>query len=139
MTTKSISEVLKEASSHRKITERVQTLLDNNSDVLQGVLKVAFDTRIEFDLPEGAPPFKPSEALDNHSVFQREWAKLYMFLKNGYPGLNQVKREQLFIQLLEACTPDDANLMVAIKDHKMPYEGITEKVVELAYPGLLNG
>ena len=53
------------------------------------------------------------------------------------PIFKQVKREQLFIELLENVTPADAKLLCAIKDKKLPWKGIDESMVREAFPGLL--
>jgi hypothetical protein len=39
--------------------------------------------------------------------------------------------------LLEALDPDDAELLLSIKDKKMPYKGITYDLVASTFPGLL--
>ena len=64
--------------------------------------------------------------------------KLYLFIEGGNPNLTKMKREQLFINLLESIDKDDAELLVSIKDKKMPYKLITRKFVEKVYPGLIN-
>jgi hypothetical protein len=139
---KSISEILKEVSDRRKTVDRVEILQKNDSDVLRGVLFMAFNpaARTWWALPEGAPPYKPSILLDNHAALLVEWRKLGYFLKpecGGAAGLTKVKRETLFAQMLETIHADDALLMVNIKDGIMPYPGVTEKIVKMAFPGLL--
>ena len=42
----------------------------------------------------------------------------------------------MFIQTLESIDPEDAELLCSIKDKKIPYKGITSKLVTEAYPGL---
>jgi len=41
--------------------------------------------------------------------------------------------------LLETIDKEDAKLLIAVKDKKIPYKGITKKFVEEMYPGLLEG
>ena len=48
---KSISEILAEASEKATIEERVDVLHKHNSEVLQGVLKIAHTPGIKFKLP----------------------------------------------------------------------------------------
>lgn len=135
---KSISEILKEVNARRKVTERAASLKLYDSEVLRGVLFVAFTPQVQFALPEGAPPFKPSEFEDKKAFFT-EWRNLGMFLKNG-PPMSQLKREVEFQRMLEKLTAEDARLMLSIKDHKFPYPRINPEIVNLAFPGLLaNG
>lgn len=143
---KSMSEVLKEVSERRKIADRVQLLQQNDSDVLRGVLFVAFAKEAIgetlFDLPEGAPAYNESQLVDNQAKLIQEWSKMNQFLKPkfGGVGLPVLRRETLFLQLLEALTPDDARLLLSIKDGVMPYTGVSRKVVDTAFPGLIpNG
>jgi hypothetical protein len=43
----------------------------------------------------------------------------------------------MFIEFLEALAPADAELIVSIKEKKLPYKGLTEDIVRAAFPGLL--
>ena len=47
-----------------------------------------------------------------------------------------MKRETMFVQLLENCAPKDAELLCLIKDKK-PIKGITIQHVTEALPGLI--
>ena len=67
----------------------------------------------------------------------REAEKLRYFVEGFYPDLNQNKREMMFIEMLERVDPLDAKLLVAIKDKKMPFPGITIQHVKEALPGLI--
>ena len=60
-----------------------------------------------------------------------------MYLKGNQPDLTQLKREMLFIGLLESIDKRDAELLIAVKDKKLP-RTISTKVVNLAFPGLIN-
>jgi hypothetical protein len=42
----------------------------------------------------------------------------------------------LFIQFLETIDKDDAKLMIAVKDKKIPFKGITSNMVKKAFPDL---
>jgi len=65
-----------------------------------------------------------------------EARRLYLFIEGGNPNLTQLKRESMFIDLLQSISPDDAKLLVAAKDKKLPYEGLTSATVLKAFPGL---
>jgi hypothetical protein len=60
-------------------------------------------------------------------------------MEGGNPNLKPIKREQIFIQMLEAVSADDAQLLIAMKDKKSPYKNITKDIVNEAFPGLLSG
>jgi hypothetical protein len=59
-------------------------------------------------------------------------------MEGGNPNLNAIKREQIFIQMLESINADDAELLVAMKDKKSPYKNITKDIVVEAFPGLIQ-
>mgnify|MGYP000237506748 CR=1 FL=1 len=46
-------------------------------------------------------------------------------------------KEALFIELLEAVDPDDAKLLLAIKDKTLPYSGLDTDIINRAFPGLI--
>ena len=134
-----LAEILKKASEFEKKQDKIDWLNRWDSAALRTVLKLAYDPRIKFLLPEGKPPFKLNDLPDLQSVLYNELRKMYLFLEGGHPTLNQTRREYLFIQLLENLDKEDAELIATIKDKKLPYKGITKKFVEDVYPGLLEG
>lgn len=135
-----VSTVLKEVSEKKTTKEKVDHLLYHRGNkVMISLLKYVFDPRVEFDLPEGAPPYTEDKVLEsNESGLYGRFRSFYIFLKDGSPGLTQPKREMLFIELLESIHPDEAKLIIAVKDKKLPYKGITAKTVEKAFPGLID-
>jgi hypothetical protein len=67
-----------------------------------------------------------------------ETRRLYIFIEGGNPNIPRVKREALFIAMLESLAPADAKLICAAKDKKLPYKGLTVKLINEAFPGLIN-
>lgn len=109
------------------------------SNVLALLIKLALDPNIVWALPPGAPPYKPCELIDIEGVLVREInRKAYIFLQGGNNNLKQSRREELFIQLLETLPPKDAEMLIQIKDKKLPFRGITKSIVNEAFPGLIN-
>ena len=97
---------------------------------LRFVFQYAFIPENKFDLPEGDPPFKPDPAPLGMSPANliMETKKLYIFTKAK--ELNKVRKEQLFIQLLENVHPSEAKLLLAVKDQKLNklYKNVTAKL-----------
>ncbi len=135
----SLSEILKNASEFDKKQDKFNYLLSNDSPALRAILKYAYDEKVKFLLPEGDPPYKPNELPDQEGILYSELRRLYLFIEGGNPNLKPMRREYLFVQLLETVNKDDAKLLLAVKDKKIPYKGITKKFVEELYPGLLEG
>lgn len=98
--------------------------------VLKGIFENAFDTELKWQLPEGEPPFKPTSepmGMTPTNLFQ-EIRRFYIFRRED---LNDLRRESLFIELMEGVHPDEAKLLVAIKDQNLTglYKNITADLV----------
>ena len=57
----------------------------------------------------------------------------------GYGGdnLSAMKREALFIQMLEAVDPKDAKVLVNMISKK-PIKGLTVQTLNMAFPGIID-
>lgn len=133
---KSIYNILKECAEPKSVNDRVELLQKNGIPVVKQILKYAFDPNIIFDLPEGAPPYKPCEYLDQEGRLYAEARKLYLFTKDGNPALTKFKREMIFIQFIEGIDKNDAALIIAVKDKTLPFKGLNKDVVKKAFPDL---
>lgn len=133
-----IFQILEETSKLKGNEEKINFLRTNSSPALQQILKYALDPSIVWDLPEGAPPFNPCIYPAQEMRLFAETRRLYLFLKGGNPNLTKLKREALYIELLESIHPEDAKLLVSIKDKKIPYKGINAKLIKEAFPGLIE-
>jgi hypothetical protein len=132
-----IAEILEITSKKETKAEKIEVLRQHDGVTLRTILQGAFDPNIEWDLPEGDPPYKPCIYDDMQGRLYQETRRLWMFLKGRKPELTKLKKEVLFIGLIESLDKDDAKLMLAVKDKKMPYKGITYKLVQEAFPDLL--
>ena len=90
------------------------------------------------DRPEGNPPYKENQFDDCQPMLYQEVRRMYLFVEGGNDNITKLKREQLFIGLLESLDRDDAKLLCAVKDKKLPYKGITPQIVKDAFPGLIQ-
>ena len=134
--TYSIAEILQQASKINAKQERINFLRGHrNAAALKGIFNLAYNPAITWLLPEGKPPFKPCEFLDVQGMLLKELRRMYLFVETpGAPPIAPLKREQLFIGLLESVDPQDAALLIAIKDRNIPYRGLSKKFAEEAYP-----
>lgn len=111
----------------------------NLTPELKTVLRYTFHKNIVFDLPVGVPPYKPMETPENwgHNRLPKELRKFQYFLKGS--TLNSIKRESIFIEVLETVSPEEAKLVLMMKDKKLTYKGITRKLIEESIPEILQG
>lgn len=133
---KSVYNILKECSEPKSVKERVQRLQQFGIPVVQQILKYAFDPNIKFLLPEGDPPYKPNGFVDQEGILFSEARKLYLFVEGGNNNLTKNKREMLFIQFIEGIDKNDAILICAVKDKKLPFKSLTKDIVKQAFPHL---
>ena len=134
-----LSEVLAKVSKQRTKAKKIQVLKENESLHLKSVLIWNFDDTVVSVLPEGPVPFDKNEAPagTEHTYLAHEHKVLYNFIKGGNDFLKPVKREQLFLQLLEGLHEDEAEVICLMKDKKLTDKyKITKAVVTEAFPDI---
>ncbi|PHS22091.1 MAG: hypothetical protein COA84_12990 [Robiginitomaculum sp.] len=131
---KSIYEIITYAGKLRKTEERIAYLREHNSAPLKNIVIATTDkNKIKFLLPAEAPPYTPSVHNENHGLLYREARKLKYFVEGwAPPGLKQVKREQVFIEMLESIHRDDAKILLQMITQK-PFKGFTPEVILAAF------
>ncbi len=131
----SISEIVTKACELKKKDEKIQWLQKNESIPLRTVLKFTYDTdRIKFLIPNTPPPWKKNGYTGVEGMLYKETRRLGIFVEGGgYDGMNQVKREHLFISLLEDIDDQDAELLCKMIQQK-PLKGLPKEVVVTAFP-----
>jgi len=137
MPTISTYELLEKIGKLRKTQQKVEALRKNDSYVLRVILQGVFDPNVKWLLPPGIPPYTPNELVDQEHILINEAKKILYFVE-GFYDVPLMKRESMFIELLERVDKKDAELLCSIKDKKLPFPGITVKHVEEALSGLLQ-
>lgn len=71
---------------------------------------------------------------------RNEYTKLYNFVKGGNDTLSSIRRETMFINVLEGLHPLEAELLCLVKDKKLTDKyNITHDLVKEAYPDIVWG
>lgn len=133
--TLAIAEILDLVKEAKDVQTKVSLLRQYDNETLRYILELAFHPNVGWWLPEGAPPYKPSEVLDSEGRLYQEARTLPLYLSGNRPDIKQVQREMLFIGLLESLHPKDASLLIATKDKKV--EGLNIATINEAFPGLI--
>ena len=77
---------------------------------------------------------------EGHTTIRREYTNFYHFLKGGNDSLNSIRRETMFINILEGLHPLEAEIIVLVKDKKLETKyKITKDIVSEAYPDITWG
>jgi len=131
----SISEIVEKARKLPTDKEKVEWLKSKDSQALRTVLKYTYDVdNVTFLIPDTPPPWKKNDYVGVEGMLYNEARRLRIFVKGGgYDQLNQVKREHLFISLLEDINNDDAELLCQMIKQK-PLDGLSKSVVMEAFP-----
>lgn len=122
---KYVTQMLEEINSDPKAIE-----IYKDDAVLKLIFEYSFEPSKKMILPEGEPPFKPAAeplGMTPTNLFS-EMRRLYVFCRKD---LTPLKRESLFISLLEGCHPTEAEVLIAVKDQTLhkKYPKITRKLV----------
>jgi len=133
-----ISEVLRKVSNAKTKAEKIALLQKHNSQALRSLLIWNFDESVISMLPEGDVPYTPNDAPvgTDHTRLEQEYKGFYRFVKGGQDSLKSLKRESMFVQLLEGLAEEEAELLCLIKDGNLnsKYKRITKAVVAEAFP-----
>ncbi len=129
-----MSEIMSKAARIKDRPRRIKYLQENYSKALHEVMAYGYDERVVWMLPPEPPPYKPLDeaAEEAAGMLFTEYKKFYLFVKNGHPTLKQVRRETIYIDLLERLHPEDAEMVVRLANKKLP-KGITRELIEEAF------
>ena len=163
-------EVLEAASKQRTKAKKIEVLKTYAHDSIMAVLIWNFDESIVSLLPEGDVPYgntrednsvtgslsdKINDAVgmmresgsaslgsqdQGKASIRGEYTKFYNFLKGGNNGLSGLRRETMFINILEGLHPLEAEMLVLVKDKRLSEKyKITKDIVSAAYPQITWG
>jgi len=107
-----ISEIFTKINNAKDKPKKIEVLRQYDTPGMRMILKGAFDPKIEWDLPEGTPPYIANEAPagTEHTFLEVEAKRLYNFAVGGNDQLNKIRKETLFIQMLEGLHADEAKV-----------------------------
>jgi hypothetical protein len=139
-TVKQVFEIFEEFEQQTSKAKRKEVLL-KYADVpaFKDILRGTFDDSLQFLLPEGKPPFTPNREESVPSTLLKKHKEFGYFVKGG-PGDNMpaYKRENMFIRLLEAIHPADAELVLSMVNKQPPVKYLTKKLTEETFPNLIK-
>ena len=137
-----LNEILDYVEKQRTKAKKVQALQEYSDDSLTAVLIWNFDDRVQSAIPEGVVPYKENEVPvgTDHTSLRREWKNLYHFIKGGNDELSSLRRETMFIQMLEGLHPEEAKIICLVKDKNLTEKyKVTRELVEEAFPDIVWG
>jgi hypothetical protein len=163
-----VFEILELVSKQRSNAKKVEVLQIYAHDSVKAVFIWNFDESVISLLPEGEVPYGDvkdqnvysgnlsdnlsREASGGESAtkqdmqgrgrtsLRREYQNLYHFIKGGNDSLSTIRREMMFINILEGLHPKEAELLCLVKDKKLQTKyKVTLDNVKEAYPDITWG
>ena len=133
----SFHEILTKVNNAKDKPKKIEVLRKYDTNELRMFLKGAFSEKLEWLLPEGKPPYTPNDAPlgTEHTWLKQEVKRMFHFLKGGNPQLSQMKRDNMFIQMLEGLSDEEAKLLIQAKDKELNkhYKGLTANLIKEAF------
>lgn len=158
-------EILELACSQRVRAKKIEILQKYQNPALTSLFIWNYDDSVITLLPFGDVPYSSnsdiapgndtlSEAIkkqiddkmvdalggNQKTTLRNEYANFHNFIKGGNDSLSSIRRETIFIQLLEGLHPKEAHILCLVKDKKLtdvynlPFDLIKE-----AYPFIVWG
>ena len=147
-----ISEVFQRVSNAKTKAEKVKILQEYKSEALKKLLLCNFASSISFVFPDGKTPYTPLDRPKGiqHQTLFNEQRLLDKFIKKTVnevtyygcsgtpkPNIQQLKKEQIWIQLLETLHSEESEVLDLVKDKKLTSKyKITKQNVIDAFPEL---
>ena len=133
-----VSEILDKFEVAKTREEKIAVLKNNVTDPLLVLLRLNYDHMLKMDLPEGEPPFRKDTDKPigySESSLQLELRRFYVWLEPS-TNLPKLKKESLFVNMLEGIHWTEAEALCLAKDRKLhtKYKSLKEDMVREAFP-----
>jgi hypothetical protein len=163
-------EVLNLASKQRTNAKKVEILKKYEHASLKALFIWNFDESVISLLPPGDVPYSSTSEQNSfsgtlsekigdavskmgeigsnslgsqdqgRSSIRKEFKRFYNFIKGGNDSLSSLRRETMFINVLEGLHPLEAEILCLVKDKKLQTKyKITKEIVSEAYPDIQWG
>jgi len=81
-----------------------------------------------------------SDLTEGHTSIRKEFKRFYNFIKGGNDSLPALRKETMFIQMLEGLHPLEAEIICLVKDKNLQSKyKITKEIVSKTYPDIVWG
>lgn len=165
-----VFEILDIVNKQKSNAKKVEALVKFQHPCLKTIFIWNFDESVVSALPAGEVPYASvgeqgsfsgtiSEKIEDavtkmeeinskslgsqdqgYSSIRKEHQKFYNFVKGGNDGLSSIRRETMFINLLQGLHPLEAEILCLVKDKKLDTKyKITKQIVSEAYPDIQWG
>jgi hypothetical protein len=165
-----VFEIFSVVSKQRTNAKKIEALKKYEHPSLKALFIWNFDESVISVLPPGDVPYADVDQMDSfkgtlsekindavekmgelgsnslgsqdqgRSSIRKEYEKFYNFVKGGNDGLSSLRRETMFINVLQGLHPLEAEILCLVKDKKLQTKyKITKEIVAEAYPDIQWG
>ena len=144
-----VNEILEAVDSERVKAKKLEILRTHGDDSFKMVMIWNFDETVISMLPDGPVPYEPVEGdvqanreqgIPQRTTIRNSARQFYRFVKGGDDALNKIKRESIFINILQTLPQPEADILVLVKDKALNTKyNITKELVAEAYPEITWG
>ena len=144
-----VHEILEAVDSERVKTKKLEILRTYGDDSFKMVMIWYFDETVVSMLPDGPVPYQPVEGdvqanreqgIPQRTTIRNSAREFYRFVKGGDDAMNKIKRESVFINILQTLPEPEAEILVLVKDKLLTTKyNITKELVAEAYPEITWG
>ena len=137
-----IHEILDLVEEQKTKAKKIEILKEYETPALKSIFIWNFDPSVVSLIPEGEVPYNRNDVPvgTDHTSLRREFKQMYHFVKGGNDQLSSLRRESMFIQMLEGLHPDEADILCLVKDGQLNKKyKLTREIVETAYPDIIWG
>lgn len=153
-------EILELTCKQRTRPKKIEVLQKYQNDALTSLFIWNYDESVISLIPFGEVPYSSNadispgnETLSNaiqkqiddkmvdavggnqRTSLREEYTKFYNFIKGGNDSLSSIRRETIFIQLLEGLHPKEAEILCLVKDKKLTDKyNLPFDLIKEAYP-----
>ena len=144
-----VHEILEAVDSERVKAKKLEILRTYGDDSFKMVMIWNFDETVVSMLPDGPVPYHPVEGdvqanreqgIPQRTTIRNSARQFYRFVKGGDDAMNKIKRESVFINILQTLPEPEAEILVLVKDKLLTTKyNITKELVAEAYPEITWG
>ena len=129
-----INETLEKIDKLKQRKRKVDQLKEAGDFVMLTIIQGAYNKNIKFNMPPGAPPYEINEGAEEKEITKKSLGLMVQMVMDT--NMVQWKREKIFTDFLKSINPQDAELVIAMKDKDLTsvFPTINKELAQEAFP-----
>ena len=133
-----IYETLEKIDKLKQRKRKVDQLKEAGDFVMLTIIQGAYNKNIKFNMPPGAPPYEINEGAEEKEITKKSLGLMVQMVMDT--NMVQWKREKIFTDFLKSINPQDAELVIAMKDKDLTsvFPTINKELAQEAFPNYVK-